>query len=64
VETSANLRTPSLRKTQSNLDRYKSGGGGFKGPPNPDFLHIDQNVNPDFEGGSESGITELKTKTI
>ena len=37
------------------------GAGGSRGPPNPDFLHVDQTVNPDFEGGdSESGITELK----
>ena len=38
------------------------GGWGSRGPPDPDFLHVDQNVNPDFDGwgDSESGITELK----
>ena len=30
------------------------GGGGSRGPPNPDFLHVDQNVNPDFEGGIQN----------
>ena len=41
---------------------FQIGGcGESRGPPDPDFLHVDENVNPDFEGGdSESGITELK----
>jgi hypothetical protein len=26
----------------------EGGGGGSQGPPDPDFLHVDQNVNPDI----------------
>ena len=51
-----------LRDTIIKENPVKSGflqirGGGFRGPPDPDFLHVDQNVNPDFEGG---GIQNLE----
>ena len=37
-------------------------GGGFQGPPDPDFLHVDQSENPDFEGGGDFRIWNNRIK--